>query len=293
MEQLLADAPAARPRPLAEPFPLKRILVACDLTPAAANAAARAALLAREHGAWLRLLCVRPRRGQLVDAQEQLEALARELQERTGVAVLAQAVAGSVSAELRAASAEADLLVLRSAGRRPLLDWLAGWHPGRLLRHCACPLLVVRKPAAVGYRRVLASVAFDGRAALVIAAAAGMLRGPQREVLQALEQPVAQLRPGQVAADALLAAQRLRRVVQEVMTDDTDARRLCEAPMVALDQPPLALLQKARSAFAELLVLARRPGDDELLAPSPARELLAASSADVLVLPPDPASSVH
>ena len=284
----LAELPA-RPPPPADPFPLKRILVACDLTPASANAAARAALLAREHGAWLRLLCVRPRRSQLAAAQASLDALAAQLQERTGVAVLAQAVAGSVGRELKNAAADADLLVLRCAGRRPLVDWLAGWHPARLLRHCERPVLVVRKPAAVAYRRVLASVAFDGRAAHVIAAAAGMLRGPQGEVLQALEGPVAELRPGPVAAEAVLAAQRLRTVVQEVMTDGTGARRLRDAPMVAVDHSPPLLLRKARAAFAELVVLARRPGEEDPLAGSDARQVVAGSVADVLLLPP-PAS---
>jgi nucleotide-binding universal stress UspA family protein len=286
----LPDHPPSAGPARAEPFPLKRIVAACDLSPAGENAAWRAALLAREHGAWLRLVCVRARRSQLPAAQAGLDTLAAELQQRMQVAVIAQAVAGAVHKELAGAAAEADLLVLRAAGPHPVAEWLAGSHPGRLLRHCERPLLVVRKPASVGYRRVLASVAFDGRAAAVIAAATGMMRGPHREVLQALEAQPELARPGGAGRDGLLAARRLRAVVQEVIAQEDGARRVPDAPQVVLDHSPELLLQKERSAFADLLVLARRPADagDGWLLQGDSHQVLSRAASDVLLLPAEP-----
>lgn len=278
--------PAAAAR--AEPFPLRAIVAVCDLSRAGENAAWRAALLAREHGAQLRLLCVRARRAQLPAAQARLDALAAELHKRMQVAATAHAVAGSMHKEL-AAAAGADLLVLRASGAHPLAEWLAGSHPGRLLRQLERPVLVVRKPAAVGYRRVLASVAFDGRAAAVIAAASGMMRGPHREVLEALAAQPGLARPGSGDRDGMLAARRLRAVVQEVMAREDGARRVVEAPVVVLDHTPAQLLRRERVAFADLLVLARRPADegDGWLLHGDAQRVLARAASDVLLLPPD------
>lgn len=292
METTELSGPSPAPSPSgaaarAEPFPLKRIVAAFDPSPAGENAAWRAALLARDHGAWLRLLWLRPWR-QVPAAQARLDALVADMQRRMQVAVIAQALAGTVHRELAIAAAEADLLVVRAPGAYPVAEWLAGSHPGRLLRHCDRPMLVVRKPASVAYRRVLASVAFDGRAAAVIAAATGMMRGPHREVFQALQaQPELGLAGG-AGRDGLLAARRLRAAVQQVMTDEDGARRVLEAPLVVLDHSPELLLQKERSAFAELLVLARRAADDTggWLLRSDAQQVLASTGCDLLLLPP-------
>jgi nucleotide-binding universal stress UspA family protein len=285
--------PSLDAAPSAAPFPLRAIVAACDLSPAGENAAWRAALLAREHGAALRLLCVRARRSQLPTAQSRLDALAADLRERMQVAVTADAVAGSLPRELAAAAAGADLFVLRAGSAHPLADWLAGSHPGRLLRHLERPVLVVRKPAAVGYRRVLASVAFDGRAAAVIAAATGMMRGPHGEVLEALAAQPDLARPGNGGRDGLLAARRLRTVVQEVMAREDGARRVVEAPVVVLDHTPDLLLHKERVTFADLLVLARRPADEDdgWLMHGDAQRVLARAASDVLLLPADAATS--
>ncbi|KQT13344.1 hypothetical protein [Ramlibacter sp. Leaf400] len=51
---------------------------------------------------------------------------------------------------------------------------------------CQVPTFVVRKPATVGYRRVLVAVDYDGEAAGRVAAAAAMTRAPHQEVLRAL-----------------------------------------------------------------------------------------------------------
>lgn len=269
-------------------FPLKQIVAVCDDSPGSENAAWRAALLAREHAAGLRLLCLPTRRSRASAAQARLESLLAELQRRMQLAVSAEVVPGPARKELPRAAAQADLLVLRAAGARPLMEWLAGTHPDRLLRHVECPMLVVRKPASVGYRRVLASAACDGQAPAVIAAATAVIRGPHRQILEALTAHPDLVRPGGAGdRDGLLAARRLRAVVQEVMLREGHARHVREAPVVVLDHAPGPLLRQARGAFVELLVLARRRGHESgrWLARSDAQQVLAQAGCDVLLLP--------
>lgn len=289
MEPIATSGPAPVPSPAAArtaPFPLQRITALCDLTPAGINAATRAALLAREHGATLRLLSVWRRRAQVAVAQARLEALGAELRQRLQVTASVEAVHGNLLRQAAAAVPQTDLLVVRAAGTHAAAEWLLGTHPGRLL-HCAGPLLVVRKPAAVGYQRVLAALAFDGGAVGVIAAAAGMMRGPHQQVLQAVDGHADLAGTGAGAADRLLAARRLRAVVQDVMADAAGTRAVAGAPQVVLAPAPGELLQKARSTLADLVVMARQPGDARAgwWGRSGTHQVMADVRADLLLLP--------
>lgn len=149
----------------------KRILVVGDACPASENAAWRAGLLAREHGAWLRILHVHRWHQDEQAARLQLDALAWRLQERLQVAVMAQLLRRGLRREL--AAAEADLVVTHPS-RRPLRDRLAGLHPASLVVACDVPVLVVRKAAVMSYQRVLACVAEHAQAERCKVAAARM-----------------------------------------------------------------------------------------------------------------------
>ena len=164
-------------------IPLKRILAVCDLSVASTNAAWRAGLLARDHGAWLRLLHVGRTSSSVARGKAALESLAWELQERLKIAVLAQSVRGGFRREVTAAASEADLMVLRSAQANPLRDWLGGSHPERLVQACQRPAFVVRRPATVGYRRVLACVDEGDDAPGTLAAATALTRAPAPSVV--------------------------------------------------------------------------------------------------------------
>lgn len=273
------------------PFPLKKVLVVSDLSLASANATWRAGLLARDHGAWLRILYVGRRASGVRQAQATLDALAWELQERLKIAVLAQSVRGDLRKEVAAAAGEADLLVVRTAQAHPLRDWLAGFHPERLIQGCQRPTLVVKKPASVSYRRVLACVDYDGEAAGKVAAAAAMTRAPHGEVLSALREEDARTprnasTEAQLRGDRHRAAERLRTVVQGAM-EAKAAGSAGEAPSVVFDHSADMLLAKERSILADLVVIGRRPrGAPTLWAPRTcSRTVLAGALADVLVLP--------
>ena len=285
---------------IAGPFPLKQVLVVSDLSIASANATWRGGLLARDHGAWLRILHVGRRASSVRQGQAALDALAWELQERLKIAVLAQSVQGDFRKEAAAAAREADLLVVRTAQPHPLRDWLTGFHAERLVQACRKPTLVVKKPASVSYRRVLASVDYDGEAAGKVAAAAAMTRAPHRVVLSALidedaRTPRKASSEAQMRGDRHRAAERLRTVVQAALEADAPGAA-GEAPSVVFDHPADMLLAKERSVMADLVVIGRRPrGTPALWAPrTDSRTVLAGALADVLVLPdvdPEPLPS--
>ncbi|HEX7892290.1 MAG TPA: hypothetical protein VF522_23270 [Ramlibacter sp.] len=146
---------------------VKKVLVLHDLHADADNAAWRGGMLARAHGGWLRVLNLGRFRS-AEPARQRLEPLAWRLQEHLQIAVLAQALRGSVSGELRRAAEEADLVVVRAPSG---LDAATGLHPLRIAQLAGRPTLVVRTPATAAYRRVLVGAEQDAAVERGLAAA--------------------------------------------------------------------------------------------------------------------------
>lgn len=270
----------------AGPFPLKRILVLSDLTDAAANAAWRAALLAQEHGAWLRIVHLRGLGEDAAAAQRRLDALAWQLQEHLRIAVLAQSVRGGLRRELALAAPDVDLIVTRGAPGRWARDWLAGIHPERIAQLSGRPTLVVRRAAAVPYQRVIAAVRHGPHVGACIAAAAGMAGGPHAALLAELaadgkllprDDPGFESRAGQVEA-------RIHELAQA-----SPGARMKEAPCVLFTRSVDVLLEKERALFPDLVVVPRTAGRlPPWLTPSLSRRLLVRTAADTLILPAAP-----
>ncbi len=149
---------------------LKSILVLIDFGAQDAVALRRAGQLATAHRATLRLLHA-PGRDAPPDASSRLLATARQLQERTGARVK---TVPAPARTLRQAAAEArwsDLVVLGGRHEPSVAAFFIGQPAQRLLRLCACPLLLVRSPAAAPYERVLlAGDGARGRPAIALAA---------------------------------------------------------------------------------------------------------------------------
>lgn len=140
---------------------LTSILAATDFSEQARAAAARAALLAREQAATLRLLHVisssslddlrNVMRGSaavehsvLEEARVSLHDTATTLTRTTGVTATEEVATGQVIATIRTAAEEVDLLVLGARGTNPLRDLLLGTTAERLLRTSCCPALIVK-----------------------------------------------------------------------------------------------------------------------------------------------------
>src|SRR5688572_32845623 len=77
-------------------FRSHEVLVITDLAPASTNAVWRAALIAREQGASLRLLHVGGERRRMTQINEALEEIGKQVHERLGIALNAEVVEGDL-----------------------------------------------------------------------------------------------------------------------------------------------------------------------------------------------------
>lgn len=137
-------------------MPLKSILVLVDFGSADAAALHRAGQLAAAHRATLRLLHAPP--GGVpppTDVARRLANAGRQLQERTGARVKTVSAPARTLSQVAAEAKWSDLVVVGDRYERSVAAFFLGQPVQRLLRHCTCPLLVVRSSATGQYERVL------------------------------------------------------------------------------------------------------------------------------------------
>jgi nucleotide-binding universal stress UspA family protein len=287
-------AAAARPHAQQHPRPSsdRTVLAVCDLSSAAINAAWRAARVARELGASLRVLHPQPEPKVLSRAQAALEELTADIRARMGVPLAVEAVTGSVLRRANAAAREASLLVIPSRRGNPLREWIMGTQAERLIRLSRAPVLVVKRPALASYRRVLVPVALAQGAAAQIALAGSLARGSQLEVLHALDtSDEAVLREMDSSEQALrsyrqLRAQRAHLALHELVTAAGPRAGEADTAVEFGDAASVALA-RAQRGDAELMVIGKRRRGllaDYFLG-GVTQRVLAAAPADVLVLP--------
>lgn len=162
--------------------PLRRLLVASDLSPSAAHAEARAAMLAKAHpGAAVDLVQVLPDspikrllrvwQGEAEDMEqsvvqsleEGLRARARLLAGRYGVTVTASLRIGHPPNEIATAAETTgcDLIVVGGYGADLIRGTFLGATAEKVIRLTHLPVLVVKKPPAGPYRDVLVPTDFS------------------------------------------------------------------------------------------------------------------------------------
>lgn len=268
------------------------ILTLCDLSPAAVNAAWRAALVARDHGVRLRLLHVQPDPARVAQTQAGLEKLAAELNAGTGVAAIPCALAGDPLQECVRASRDASLLVLGARRGNLLREFILGTQAERLIRLCRIPVLVVKRPATASYRRVLVPVDLGPQAGGVIAAATRFSRDPRMEVLHALGvRDEVTLRAADVPERELRRyrnrlATRARRAMEELMGRAGPGSEGA-LPLVGFGDAAHLVLMRAHATRAELIVMGKRRRGllAEFLLGGVTQRVLAGAPADVVVVP--------
>lgn len=290
---------------------LRTLLAPCDFSPAARQAAARAARIASRSGARLMLQHVvsggaldglRQLFGAapaelsqrlLDETREELRELAGELLERHGVSAELHLGSGAVSGEIasQADALDADLLVLGARGAGLVHDLLLGSTTERVLGRIARPLLAVRRPAEQDYRRVLLPVDFSPRALRAIQAA--QLLAPQAELvlLHAYEVPFeGRLRHAGIGEDELAELRaRARRDAEERMAALLASSGLPDAQLQSLllhGDACVRILDQQGLHDADLIVIGKRGQGavEELLLGSVTRLVLAQAPCDVLVL---------
>lgn len=135
------------------------------------------------------------------EAQRLLAELAAEVTaEWPGLAVRTELVAGPPAAVLRAAAADADLLVIGADDASPFMEAISGSVPGELLTTTPCPLVVVPRRGWPAPASAPVVAAFDesvtSQAALAYAFAAASRSGRSLTVLHCVPSGRAPADPG-------------------------------------------------------------------------------------------------
>lgn len=285
------------PAPQHAPVPLRgacspRIVAFVDRSPEGANAAWRAALVARDRGVPLHLLALQPLHADLAAAGAMAEALAADVRNRLGLEVSSQALAGTREHEGVATARDASLLVVPPSRAAALLGGSRDAQVLRMLRLAARPLLVVRQPAYSSYRRVLAAVELDLGACALIAAAHALSRDPRMKVLHVLDtvheetMRLADVPERSIHAQRERDALRARRVLEDLIASAGAGDDGVQA-VIAFGHAGHRVIEQQLATRADLLVVGKRPRHPlvDAVRGCIAQRALRAASADVLVLP--------
>lgn len=287
----------------------KSILVATDFSVDGNNAVRRAALLAHEHGAGLRIVHVLKAAGckplrdwfspttdidlKAAQARAALRRVAVEIAGAHDVTSTIEVVAGETVETLLRACADADLVVLGQRGHsRRIGALLVGGTAERMLRLSRRPVLVVKTAVVQPYRRVLMPVDFSACSDAAIEFAALLVRGTGVHVLHAIDgHREAVLRRSDVS-ESMIREIRLReeagagaRMRRKVARLGLDGRSMSfSVGRGAADQ---LTLRRALALGADLIVAGKqgRSTLGEFLLGSVSGRVLAESACDVLIVP--------
>ena len=288
---------------------IQRIVAATDLSAPARQAAERAARLALEQQTSMELLHVAERglldglreligqqseqiTTQLLDRTRQdLQDLANDLAASGLAAPAIHLAVGQVLNEIasRVDALDAGLVVVGAHGAGFVEEALLGSIAERLLRKIRHPLLVVRRPAAQAYQRVLVPVDFSGwsREALRLALAIA----PQAEitVIHAYLVPfesklrLAGVNEGEILQYRAEAQDKARSEMKRLLASLELAPENVRRVIVHGDAAP-SILQQVEKDQTDLIVMGKHGNSplEELLLGSTTKHILAEARVDVL-----------
>jgi len=290
----------------------RQLIAATDFTESAGHAVDRAFALAFAHGANLTLAhgldldrltlvqgLIGPRLPEVTAALQ--DAATSRLREFAADPNRPAGVPVDVAVDVKAASQfvdqlvrsqQADLLLVGARNGDLLQRVLMGSTASRLLRTSPCPVLSVKQPMAGPYRRLLIGVGEGPDTERHIRIARALVPNAEVVLLHALTLPADDtLREAGITSD-MFNAFRDEQMAQATHRLRAFAERLGlpEATtnvVVVLGDAARALLDYATSAECDLIVLGRidRNTDEPLPVGSSSRQVLAGSTADVLIIP--------
>lgn len=287
---------------------INSILTATDFSVDGNNAVHRAALLAHELGARLRILHVvnaagckplgdwlSPKRDlnlETVQARDALRRLAVEISGAYDLTANVEVAVGDPFETLMQASEHVDLVVLGRRGQRRLKGWLEGRTVDRMLRICRRPVLAVKTWVRGSYRRVLVPIDFTAASDAAIRVADRMRRETGLHVFHAIEShreavlrdadvPEHVIRESRLIEEGAINA-RMRRKVAGLGLDNTLMNYA-----LAYGQPVRSTLRHA-DRLAPDLIVAGKQGRSTLgsfLLGSVSSRVLSEAACDVLIVP--------
>ncbi|TWO68512.1 universal stress protein [Caenimonas sedimenti] len=270
----------------------RHILVLHDLTAQADQAAWRAGMIARDQGADLCLLHAAREPANAGRARIALQRLAGELAERLGMTADVRVVHGDPVDAVMRARADTSMVVLGARRRNVLRDWIFGTPAERLIRMAGRPVLVVKKPATAGYRRVLVPVDLGPGATSAITAATALTRGTRIDVFHSLAvrhevtMRAADVPEAVVREYRQRSADRARQRIGELIGTVPDAG-FSAVPSIGFGYASSMVLAKEQAMRADLVVIGKRRRGmlADFFLGSVTQRVLAGARSDVLVLP--------
>ena len=290
----------------------KKILVASDLSKRTVPALARAALIARHHGAEVHVVhavsqfsikdlseSYRPYHIHMDDgdhwvdsARAQMHALAKTASNEFGVDVHEHTVVGSAVAEIGSLekSLHADLVLVSGQEEGYLRSTLLRSMAGALAQRVAHPLLVTKTQELKDYEEVIVGIDFSTASHRALDSILQIAPGAHVSALHAVlvdhdggpahgpgQEPTEEER----RQEALKAC---REELDEFLGDSQDARtidRSCE-----VGNAGRLLLERAKAAHADLIVVGKSDaGPADAFFGSVAKRVISNSPCDVLVVP--------
>lgn len=283
---------------------IRNILAATDFSSCAEHAVQRAALLAREHNATLRLLHVASpdplaalrERFNLADSapvrEPAKDRLAETVARIQSVDAIPEIRTGDVVEELLGAADHADMLVLGAYGNRPIRDALIGTTADRLLLTSRRPLLVVKQAVSGAYCRVLVALDFSLRAFATLEFAYQLAPNATRFIFHAYDCPGREaLRRAKVAEEDI---QRIHAEYRDqAYANLENIRKKASAPVanatfVVLQGEPKDMVSATAERYkADLIVMGKhsRSRVADVFLGGVTRRSLATSICDVVVVP--------
>ena len=290
--------------------PVKRLLVATDLSAPARHAADRAALVAREVGASLDLFHVAnvtaveklrlliaeipAEIGQRVldAAREEMRELAANLLKHHGVAAGVQVASGPLLPELigHADTISTDLLVLGARGSSFMRHLLIGSTAERMVRKTRWPMLIVKQPPHEPYRTLLVPVDFSPFSLRALRNAQAVAPGADVVLLHAFEVPFESKLRFAGIEDELLARYRIA-ARQEALAKLRELRDEVGLPLertrliVVHGDASRNIIEQEQEQDCDLIVMGKHGESvlEDLLLGSVTKHVLAESQGDVLV----------
>ncbi len=286
------------------------IVAATDFSSPANAAIARAALLARELNAELRLIhVVHPldlyvgselsydfqmhyQQVQQQSIKTQLESLAKQLREQFQISIHASNRIGRAYTEIAnyAASVNADLIVAGAHGENSLLAKLIGSTALRLLKLAKCPVMIVKNShlPAQPYQQVVAAIDLSPASSEVPALASKVAPDASIELLLIFDSNQETHLHKAGIDEALLAEYREKALKQaENRLDDilSEQNNLRMTRKILSGYPPEAICTYAKSQQADLIVIGKHNKKhlEEWLIGSVSKGVAYAAHCDVLL----------
>jgi nucleotide-binding universal stress UspA family protein len=285
------------------------IVAATDFSEHAGYAAHRAALLAAQHGARLELLHVVAKApldalrelfsakpegvANLVDdLRHVLTGAAAALAAKTGAPIASRVEIGEALDAVALECDRADLLVVGARGTNPLRDAILGTTAERLLGKCRHPMLVVKRPPARAYEKLLLAIDFSPPSEKALQVALRLAPRAAVMAVHAYDIPfegrlrMASVTEEIIEAYGVRAAEKAIGAIQ-ALGEQTSRERGGFVHAVDRGNPSRLILEKERDFHADLIVMGRRarPVAEALLLGSVTRHVLGNCASDVLVVP--------